>query len=59
MWFYCIVMMLPIVYSIPNVGTIYRYRYGYLMLLVSFGVVALYNFIEKIRQRKNLFEETG
>ena len=44
---FCTMMMLPIVYSVPNVGTIYRYRYGYLMLLVSLGVAALYKFLQK------------
>ena len=57
--FFCTVMMLPIVYSIPNVGTIYRYRYGFLMLLVSLGVVALCIFVDKIRQKQTVFIDTS
>jgi len=52
-YLFCTLMMLPIVYSIPNVGTIYRYRYGYLMLIVSLGVAAFYMLIEKYRQSKS------
>jgi len=46
LFIFCTLMMLPIIYTIPNLGTIYRYRYGYLMLLVSFGVAALCHFWE-------------
>lgn len=53
---FCTVMMLPIVYAVPNVGTVYRYRYGFLMLLVSLGVVALYRLVQDWRKRRN---ETG
>ncbi len=37
---FCTVMMMPIVYGVPNIGSVYRYRYGYLMLLVALGMVA-------------------
>ncbi len=62
---FCSVMMLPIVYSVPNVGTIYRYRYGYLMLLVCLGVAALAKFLQERRVaraetgRAGGVEETG
>ena len=47
---FCAIMMMPIVYGVPNVGTIYRYRYGYLMLLVSLGVIAISRLILKWRR---------
>jgi len=40
---FCLLMMLPIVYSVPNIGTIYRYRYGFIMILVALGISALCN----------------
>jgi len=52
---FCTVMMLPIVYSVPNVGTIYRYRYGYLMLLVAVGVAAFIRWL----QRSKIDEKTS
>ena len=51
---FCTIMMLPIVFTVPNVGTIYRYRYGYLMLLVSLGVAAFYQFVQNIREKKEI-----
>ncbi len=49
---FCTIMMLPIVYSTPNVGTIYRYRYGFLMLLISIGCFALLCFLRQRREAK-------
>lgn len=43
---FCTGMMLPFAYAVPNLGTIHRYRYGFLMLLVGLGVVALLNILE-------------
>ena len=50
---FCTIMMLPTVFTVPNVGTIYRYRYGYLMLLVSLGVAAFYQLVQTAREKKN------
>jgi len=44
---FCSIMMMPLVYSVPNVGTLYRYRYGYLMLLVGVGLLACDTIIQK------------
>jgi hypothetical protein len=41
MWFiaaFSIVMLLILAIVVPNVGTLYRMRYGYLLLLTAFGV---------------------
>lgn len=53
---FCTIMMLPAVYSTPNVGSIYRYRYGYLMLIVSLGVAAFCHFLRERRGKDG--EET-
>ncbi len=53
---FCTGMMLPIVYSVPNVGTIYRYRYGYLMLLVALGVAAFFELLKRLRKRNRPME---
>ena len=45
---FSIVMMMPIVYGVPNIGTVYRYRYGYLMILVVLGAAALLRFVLKM-----------
>jgi hypothetical protein len=41
---FCLLMMLPSVYAVPNVGTLYRYRYGFIMLLMGLGIVKLMQF---------------
>jgi hypothetical protein len=46
LFIFCTVMMLPIIYSTPNLGTVYRYRYGYLMLLVALGLAAFCHFLQ-------------
>jgi len=46
LFIFCTAMMLPIIYSVPNLGTIYRYRYGYLMLLVCLGAAVFYQFVK-------------
>jgi len=51
---FCTIMMLPIVFTVPNVGTVYRYRYGYLMLLVSLGVAAFYQLVQAFREKKEI-----
>ena len=38
---FCLLGILLYVYSYPNVGTLMRYRYGFYMLLVSFGAATL------------------
>lgn len=50
--FFCTAMMMPIVYGIPNVGTIYRYRYGFLMLLVSLALLSLLSLIRTRRKNR-------
>jgi len=42
-WYY---IMVP-VYALPNVGTIQRYRYAPLMLLVALGIAALFFLLKK------------
>jgi hypothetical protein len=35
---FCLVMMLILALTIPNIGALYRYRYPYLLLLVALGL---------------------
>jgi len=56
---FCTGMMLPIVYSVPNVGTVYRYRYGYLMLLVALGVAAAFELYRNFKQKKERAQTKG
>jgi hypothetical protein len=36
---FSIILMLVYTYSMPNIGTLYRTRYGFLMTLVGIGIV--------------------
>ncbi len=51
---FCTVMMLPFVYSVPNMGTLYRYRYGYLMVLVGLGVASALELVACQKKRAAL-----
>ncbi len=55
-YIFCTFMMLPIVYSVPNVGTVYRYRYGYLMLMVAIGVAAILELRKRIKYKAETVE---
>lgn len=50
---FCTVMMMPFVYGVPNIGSVYRYRYGYLMLLVALGAAVAFESIWTAYQAKN------
>lgn len=50
---FCTLTMLPIVYAVPNIGSLYRYRYGFLMVIVSLGFIAFSNILIKIIRKKN------
>lgn len=54
---FCTIMLLPIVYSVPNMGTVYRYRYGYIMLLVSLGVIAFFQFLQDLQNKRKAHKE--
>lgn len=56
---FCIVMILPIVYSVPNIGTIYRYRYGFLMIMVSLGVAAILHYRNALKARSEEVDQAG
>ena len=45
---YCSSMMTLFTIAIPNVGSLYRYRYPYLMILITILVISGYKFIYKI-----------
>jgi putative peptidoglycan lipid II flippase len=49
---FCSIMILPLVYSVPNLGTMYRYRFVYLMILSGLAVSALFTFL-KSKLKKN------
>ena len=44
---YCSSMMILFSIAIPNVGSIYRYRYPYLMILITILIISGYKFIHK------------
>jgi hypothetical protein len=48
---FCFGMMIIYALVTANIGTLYRTRYGFLMLLVALGVAGLSKAIEAIRQR--------
>lgn len=47
------IILLPIVIGIPNVGTIYRMRYGFLMVIVALGYAGLFSFYESRFNKKS------
>lgn len=50
--FFSSVMVLPFAIAIPNVGTLYRIRYGFFMLVVMLGVVGWFSFINHYRNKR-------
>jgi hypothetical protein len=51
---FCSMMILPLVYTVPNLGTMYRYRFIYIMILAGLAVSALFSFINSnLKKRKN------
>jgi len=45
--FYCSSMMTLYALVVPNIGTIYRFRYSYLMILISILIISGYKYIYK------------
>jgi hypothetical protein len=48
---YCLGMMVVNTLSTPNVGTLYRFRYGFIMVLVGLGIGYFYNFYWLARRK--------
>ena len=46
-------MLLLFGFSIINIGTFYRMRYGFLMPFVSFGIVGFVLFLQKLRKKSD------
>jgi len=51
---YCLIGILVYAYTYPNIGTLLRYRYGFYMLLISFGTATIAEYMySRINNKRN------
>ncbi|NBX06420.1 MAG: xanthine dehydrogenase family protein molybdopterin-binding subunit, partial [Betaproteobacteria bacterium] len=51
---FCFLIVVTDAYAIPNVGTLYRLRYGFLMTIAGFGLAAILTYAERARAQREL-----
>ena len=49
---FCSSIMLIYGFEIPNAGTLYRMRYGFIMMLVAIGLMGFYAFWQKLQKKR-------
>jgi hypothetical protein len=48
---FCSLIVIADAYAIPNVGTLYRLRYGFLMTVAALGLAAILTYSERVSAR--------